>query len=430
MQPDVRSGRQSGEQERHGVDDLLLDLFDVALAASDPAAAVLPHLPERPTGRLIVVGAGKASGAMARAVEDAMGPAEGLVIVPHGYTARCRSIEVVEAAHPVPDDTGLSATQRMLDLVDTAGADDQVLALISGGGSALLVQPAPGISLADKQEVVQALLRSGAPIAELNVVRTWLSQVKGGGLAAAAHPSPVLTLLVSDVPGDSPATIASGPTFPPVGTPAEALEILRRRGVAVSDHVREAIRNGRRARPDDALVTGRHVVIATPQRALEAAAHRARERGVQPLILGDALQGESREVAAVLGAIALQVRRHGQPAAPPCVLLSGGETSVTVRGRGRGGRNVEFLLALALALRSAPGITAIACDTDGVDGAEPVAGALVRPDTLERAAGLGLDARRHLDDNDAHSFFAALGDHVVTGPTLTNVNDFRAIVIL
>jgi glycerate 2-kinase len=409
-------------------DDLLLDLFEVALAASDPAAAVLPHLPERPTGRLIVVGAGKASGAMARAVEDAMGPAEGLVIVPHGYAAPCRSIEVVEAAHPVPDGAGLSATRRMLDLVDMASAGDLVLALISGGGSALLVQPVPGISLADKQEVGHALLRSGAPIAEVNVVRTWLSQVKGGGLAAAAHPASVLTLLVSDVPGDGPATIASGPTFPPVGTPAEALRILQRRGIEVPDHVREAIRTGRGA-ASDTPVRSRHVVVATPQRSLEAAADLARERGVQPVILGDALQGESREVAAVLGAIALQVRRHGQPAPAPCVLLSGGETSVTVRGHGRGGRNVELLLALALALQSTPGITAIACDTDGVDGAEPVAGALVHPDTLDRAAHLGLDARRYLDDNDAHGFFAALGDQVVTGPTLTNVNDFRAIVI-
>jgi glycerate 2-kinase len=428
MQPEVRSGRRNGEQDRHDADDLLLDLFDMALAASDPAAAVLPHLPERPTGRLIVVGAGKASGAMARAVEDAMGPAEGLVIVPPGYTTPCRSIEVVEAAHPVPDDAGLSATRRMLDLVDTAGTDDLVLALISGGGSALLVQPAPGISLADKQAVVHALLRSGAPIAEVNVVRTWLSQVKGGGLAAAAHPAPMLTLLVSDVPGDGPATIASGPTLPPMGTPAQALEILRRRAVDVPDHVREAIRIGREA-ASHAPATDRHVVVATPQAALEAAADLARQRGLQPVILGDALQGESREVAAVLGAIALQVRRHGQPASAPCVLLSGGETSVTVRGHGRGGRNVEFLLALALSLQSAPDITAIACDTDGVDGAEPVAGALIRPDTLERAAELGLDARRHLDDNDAHTFFAALDDQLVTGPTLTNVNDFRAIVV-
>jgi hydroxypyruvate reductase len=408
---------------------LLRQLFQAALDAADPAARIADHLPDRPRGRVIVVGAGKASGSMARGVEDALDPVEGLVVVPYGYATPCRSIEIVEAAHPVPDGAGLTATRRMLDLVASAGADDLVLALISGGGSSLLVAPVPGITLPDKRDLATALLRSGAPISEINLVRTWLSEVKGGGLAAAAWPARVVTLLVSDVPGDDPATIASGPTLSPVGSPEDALRVLRRRGIPVPEQVSRAIRATGRTRGHRRAVRGEHAVISTPQECLRAAADRAAQLGLRPVILSDAVQGESRDVAAVMGAIALQVRRHEQPVPAPCVLLSGGETSVTVRGSGRGGRNVEFLLALAITLDSAPGVSAIACDTDGVDGAEPVAGALIGPDTLGRAAELGLDPRGHLDDNDAHTFFARLDAQVVTGPTLTNVNDFRAVLV-
>lgn len=411
---------------------LLRAMFDAAVAAADPLQRVAPFLPARPPGRVVVVGAGKASARMAQAVERAWeGPLSGLVVTRYGYAVPCKHIEIAEAAHPVPDAAGEAAARRILELACQLGDGDLLLALISGGGSALLALPAPGITLAAKQEINTALLRSGASIGTMNLVRKHLSAIKGGRLAAAAFPATTAGLLISDVPGDDPAVIASGPTVGEASPPARALASLQAYGVPVPPAVRTHLETAPGCpRPDDprmARVTNH--VIAAPQQSLEVAAAVARDAGVTPVILGDSLEGESRDVGIVLAGIALQVCRHGQPVPPPCVLLSGGETTVTVRGAGRGGRNVELLLSLSLALRGAPGVHAIAGDTDGVDGAEEVAGALVGPDTLERARELGIDPTAALADNDGHSFFAALGDQVVTGPTLTNVNDFRAVLI-
>ncbi|HEX5078292.1 MAG TPA: glycerate kinase [Geminicoccaceae bacterium] len=408
-------------------------LLDAAIEAASPASAVAAHLPEPPAGRTIVLGAGKAAAAMAQEVEQHMpGPVEGLVVTRYGHAVPCRRIEVVEAAHPVPDAAGREAAARMLRLAEAAGPDDLVLCLISGGASALLALPAPGISLEDKQALNRALLASGADIGQMNTVRKHLSAIKGGRLAAAAHPAKVVTLVISDVPGDDPAVIGSGPTVPDASTFAEALAVVERYAItepaAVIEHLRAAA--DETPKPGDPRLAGvTTTVIATPQASLEAAADVARELGLEPVILGDAIEGEAREVGKVLAAIALQVRRHGQPAPAPCVLLSGGETTVTLRGRGRGGRNTEFLLALAIHLKAAAGISALAADTDGIDGSEDNAGAIVTPDTLARGEALGLDAKAMLADNDAYGFFSALGDLVVTGPTLTNVNDFRAVII-
>ncbi|MFZ0118189.1 MAG: glycerate kinase [Pseudonocardiaceae bacterium] len=411
---------------------LLRAMFDAAVAAADPLQRVAGFLPERPAGRAVVVGAGKAAARMAQAVEQAWdGPLSGLVVTRYGHAVPCTHVEVVQAAHPVPDAAGERAARRILELVSGLGADDLVLALISGGGSALLTLPAPGITLADKQAINTALLRSGASIETMNLVRKHLSAIKGGRLAAAAFPAATVGLLISDVPGDDPAVIASGPTVGEASTPAQALAALEAYNVPVPPAVRKLLATTQSCpAPEDlrlARVTNH--VIAAPQQSLEAAAAVARQTGVTPVILSDSLEGESREVGIVLAGIAHQVRRHGQPAPPPCVLLSGGETTVTVRGTGRGGRNVELLLSLAMALRGAQNLHAIACDTDGVDGVEEVAGALIGPDTLRRAAQLGMDPTAALADNDGHSFFATLGDQVVTGPTLTNVNDFRAVLI-
>lgn len=411
----------------------LRQLFGAAIASAQPARVVPPHLPAPPRGRLVVIGAGKASAAMARAVEDRWhGPLEGLVVTRYGHAEPCARIEIVEAAHPVPDAAGLAAAERVLALVQGLTADDLVLCLISGGGSALWPLPLPGLTLAHKQAVNRALLKSGATIGEMNCVRRHLSAIKGGRLGAACHPARVLTLLISDVPGDAPGDIASGPSVADPTTCADALAIVRRHGVELPAPVREVLESGRgeSIKPGDPrLARSETRLIATPQAALEAAAALARAAGVTPLILGDAIEGEAREVGKVLAAIARQVANHGQPLAPPCVLLSGGETTVTVRGAGRGGRNVEFLLALAIALDGHPRIHALAGDTDGVDGLEEVAGALLGPDSLARAWALGLRPREALADNDGHGFFERLGDAVVTGPTLTNVNDFRAILI-
>lgn len=408
-------------------------MFDAAIAAAQPARCLPRHLPPAPRGRTIVVGAGKASAAMARALEDHwQGELSGLVVTRYGYAVRCERIEIVEASHPVPDAAGLAAATRILELVSGLTADDLVLCLVSGGGSSLLALPAAGLTLDDKQDVNRALLKSGATIGEMNCVRRHLSAIKGGRLAAACHPAQVVTLLMSDVPGDAPIDIASGPTVADPTTCADALDIIRRYGIDVPAAVTRVLASGagESIKPGDPRLAGAQTrMIATPQMALEAAATLARDAGYTPSILGDAIEGEARDVGKVMAGIARQVARHAQPVAPPCVLLSGGETTVTVRGNGRGGRNVEFLLSLALALDGLPGIFALAGDTDGVDGQEEIAGAIVAPDTLARAQEMGLRPRDALDDNDAHGFFEALGDSVITGPTLTNVNDFRAILV-
>ena len=412
---------------------LLRSLFDAAVAAAQPALCLPPHLPPRPKGRTIVIGAGKASAAMARALEDHWdGPLEGIVVTRYGYDVPCQRIEIVQAAHPVPNAAGLRAAERIRDAVSGLGADDLVIALISGGGSSLLVAPGAGLTLADKQAVNAALLASGASISEMNCVRRHLSALKGGRLAAACHPAQLVTLLISDVPGDSPVDIASGPTVADPSTCADALAIVDRYRIDMPPAARALLASGQgeTVKPGDPRLAGIQTrIITAPQIALEAAARVAREAGLTPHILGDSLEGEARDLGKALAGITRQVRMYGQPFTPPCVLLSGGETTVTLRGTGRGGRNVEFLLSLAVALDGLPGVHAIAGDTDGVDGAEEIAGALLSPDTVARAWALGINPRASLDNNDGHGFFQALGDSVVTGPTLTNVNDFRAIVI-
>ncbi len=412
---------------------LLRRMFDAAVAAADPERVLPAFLPDPPAGRTVVVGAGKASAAMARALERHWpGPLEGVVVTRYGHAVPCERIRILEAAHPVPDANSEAAARAILEAVADLGPEDLVIALVSGGASALMALPAPGLTLADKQAVNRALLRCGADIGEMNCVRKHLSAIKGGRLAAAAFPAATVTLAISDVPGDDPAVIGSGPTVADPTTFAEARGILAKYGITEPAAVLAHLARGEDETPkpgDPRLSRSTFRLIATPQRSLEAAAAVAEAAGVRPVILGDSIEGEAREVAKVMAAIARQVRRHGQPAAAPCVLLSGGETTVTVRGEGRGGRNVEFLLALAVALGGEPGVFAIAGDTDGIDGAEEVAGAILRPDTLARASRLGLDAKAMLARNDAHPFFAALGDQVVTGPTLTNVNDFRAVLV-
>jgi hydroxypyruvate reductase len=416
--------------------DLLRQMFDAAIASAQPALCLPPHLPAPESlsnGRLVVIGAGKASAAMARALEAHwQGPLSGLVVTRYGYAVPCTRIEIVEAAHPVPDQAGLQAAQRMLELVSSLSADDLVLCLISGGGSSLLPLPLPGLSLQDKQDINRALLASGATISEMNCVRRHLSGIKGGRLAAACYPARVLTLLISDVPGDDPINIASGPTVADPSTCADALAIVRRYGIDLPPAARQLLDSGagESIKPGDPRLARTEVrMIATPQMALEAAAKVARAAGFAAHILGDALEGEARDVGKVLAGMALQVAGRGQPFSTPCVLLSGGETTVTVRGTGRGGRNVECLLAMGIALDGQAQVHALAGDTDGVDGQEEIAGALLTPDTLARAWTLGLKPLEMLANNDGHGFFEALGDAVVTGPTLTNVNDFRAILI-
>lgn len=412
---------------------LLEQMFAAAVEAAQPALCVPPYLPEAPRGRLIVIGAGKASAAMARAVEDHWnGPLSGLVVTRYGYAVPCQRIEIVEAAHPVPDATGLAAAGRMLELVGTLSADDTVLCLMSGGGSSLLALPLPGITLEDKQEVNRALLRSGATISEMNCVRRHLSSIKGGRLAAACHPAKVVTLIISDVPGDRPMDVASGPTVSDTTTCEDAIVIVDRYGIKLPAHVRQVLESGtgESIKSDDARLASIEThVIATPQLALEAAARVARAAGFTPYILSDRIEGEAAEVGKVMAGIAHQVTAYEQPFCAPCVLLSGGETTVTVRGHGRGGRNVEFLLALGMALNGRDGVYALAGDTDGVDGMEEIAGAYLAPDSLKRARALGISPQYSLSNNDAHSLFLALGDSLVTGPTRTNVNDFRAILI-
>ena len=413
---------------------LLRKMLDAAIDAATPSRLIKSYLPPKPKGRTIVLGAGKAAAAMAREVDEHMpGKVEGLVVTRYGHAVRCDHIEVVEAAHPVPDEAGRAAAARILKMAEDAGEDDLVLCLISGGASALLSLPADGISLEDKQALNKKLLESGADITQMNTVRKHLSAIKGGRLAAAAHPAKVVTLSISDVPGDDPAVIGSGPTAPDPTTFADAEDIVARFGItepkAVIDHLKAA--KDETPKPDDArLASVETHLIATPQASLEAAVAIALDNGVRPVVLGDSIEGEAREVAKVMAGIAKQVRNHAQPAMAPCVLLSSGETTVTLKGKGRGGRNTEFLLALAVQLSGEDGVYALAADTDGIDGSEDNAGAIMTPDTLDRAEQLGLNPKTALADNDGYGVFEKLEDLVKTGPTLTNVNDFRAILIL
>ena len=409
---------------------ILRQLFRTAVAAADPAIILPPLLPQPPRGRTIVVGAGKAAAAMAQAVETHWpGPLSGLVATRHGQKLPTRQIEVLESAHPVPDAHGSRAAARMLEIVSGLTRDDLVICLISGGGSALLTHPAPGLTLEDLRAVTDQLLRSGAPIDEMNIVRKHLSAIAGGRLAATAHPARMVTLAISDVPGDDPTAIASGPTVADPSSFYDARTIVARHGLtlppAVMRHLEGA--EDETPKPGDArLEHASFIMAATPASALAAAGEAARGEGLRVLNLGDRIEGEAREVARAFAGIARSAQLSGLPVLAPAVILSGGETTVTLKGKGRGGRNSEFLLSLAVALGGAAGIHAIACDTDGIDGSEENAGAIIDPTTLSRAASLGLDARAFLADNDAYGFFEAVGDLIVTGPTHTNVNDFRS----
>ena len=422
--------------------EFLRALFDAAVSRALPAHNTAAFLPAPPRGRTLVLGAGKAGGAMAAAV-DALwplsAPLSGLVVtrydhVPPAYKAQPGRIEVVEAAHPVPDAAGQAAAQRIAQLAHGLSADDLVLCLISGGGSSLLALPLDGVTLDDKQAIARALLRSGAAIDEMNCVRKHLSAIKGGRLAAMCAPARVVTLLISDVPGDAPEVIASGPTVADPRTCADALAILRRYAIAIPEAVLRGLQSGafESVKPGDARLQGHAVhMIATPQQSLEAAAALARSAGIDAHILSDEIEGESREVGKVHAALARAVARRGAPFNKPCVILSGGEPTVTVKSKGgRGGRATEFLLGCAIALQGEPGVHVLAADTDGIDGVEDNAGAIVTPSTLARAAALGLKAPEFLDRNDAYNFFKPLGDLVVPGPTFTNVNDFRALLVV
>ena len=412
-------------------------MFDAAVAAADPRAVLPTALAgiEPPQGRTVVIGAGKSAALMASVLEDAWkGPVEGVVVTRDEHAVPTKRIAVLEARHPVPDARSEAAARRILEAVRGLGEDDLVIALISGGGSALMSLPAPGLTAEDKQAVNRALLASGATIHEMNAVRKHLSAIKGGRLAAAAAPARIVTLAISDVPGDDPAVIASGPTVPDPTSFADARTLITRYGITLPDAVAAHLLRGEEETPkpgDPRLDRSAFRMIATPQMALEAAAATARAQGLAALILGDALEGESGVVGTVMAGIAMGCATHGTPAKPPCVLLSGGETTVTIGSgpAGRGGRNTAFLAGLALALKGTPGIWAIAGDTDGIDGTEDAAGAIVTPDTLARARAAGLDPAALAAGFDSYSLFAGLGDLVVTGPTLTNVNDIRAILI-
>jgi glycerate 2-kinase len=418
---------------------LLLDMYAAAVSAVS-AEKCLPaffpeFFPQSPSGgRTLVLGAGKGAAAMARTVEQYWpGEISGLVVTRYAHGADCKRIEVVEAAHPVPDEAGRRAAGRMMEMARDLSENDLVLCLISGGGSALLALPADGITLEQKQAINKALLKSGATISEMNCVRKHFSAIKGGRLALACVPARVVTLMISDVPGDDPGVIASGPTLPDPTTCADALAILRKYRIDIPANMEQHLTSGagETPKPDDPrFARNTHHVIATAQQALEAAAATARVAGITPYILSDDIEGEARDIGMMHAALARQVALRGQPFKAPCVLISGGETTVTVRGDGRGGRNAEFLLSLAATLQDLPGIYALACDTDGIDGSEDNAGALYYPDSIARAEALGLRARAMLDNNDGYGFFSALGDLVVSGPTRTNVNDFRAILIL
>ena len=408
---------------------LLREMFHAAVQAALPKHVIAKHLPRPPKGRTIVIGAGKASAAMAQALEDNwQGPLSGLVVTRYGHAVPTKHIEIVEAAHPVPDLAGQAAATRMLQLVAGLTKDDLVIALVSGGGSALLSLPAEGLTLEEKRAVNAALLKSGAPIDEMNALRKHLSAIKGGQLAQAAFPAHVVTLVISDVPGDDLSAVASGPTIADPTTFADARAVITKHGLLLPASVVRHLAEAKRETPKH-LANTQATLIASPQKSLLAAARVARQAGYKPLILGDAIEGEARDVGFVHAGIALQARRFGQPVKPPCAIISGGEATVTIRGNGVGGRNVEFLLALALKLNGANGIHALAADTDGVDGGAEVAGAFISPTTLTRARKRGIDPYKELSNNNAHQFFQKLGDQLITGPTLTNVNDIRIILV-
>lgn len=411
----------------------LRSLFEEAVKAADPIHCLPSHLPAPPTGRTIVIGAGKAAASMARAVEQNwQGDIEGLVVTRYEHGLDCERIEVVEAAHPVPDEKGIDAAQQILVMVQGLTADDLVLFLASGGGSALLTMPGPGISLADKQDLNRALLKSGANITEMNTVRKHLSAIKGGRLALAAAPATMVTLAISDVPGDDPAVIASGPSVGDATSVDDAQAVLAKYGIEPAESIREFLAGAGAETPDPddhRLNHSEFRMIATPMASLEAAAKLCRDAGIEPRILGDDLEGEARDVARDHAAQAIAIAGGLKADAAPVALISGGETTVTVKGNGRGGRNAEYLLALTIALAGHPQVCAIACDTDGIDGSEDNAGAITVPDTLVRAKSTAIDAQACLSNNDGYTFFSKLGDLIMTGPTLTNINDFRAILI-
>ncbi len=416
--------------------ELLKAMFKAAVAAAQPEKTIPDFLPKPPVGRTVVIGAGKASAEMARAFESywpgPSGKLSGLVVTRYDYAVACKHIEIVEAAHPVPDQAGQTAARRILEIVQGLSKEDLVVCLISGGGSALLSLPIDGLTLDDKQQLNRALLKSGANIREMNCVRKHLSAIKGGQLAAACSPAKLVTLMISDVPDDDPDVIASGPTVPDPTTFADALDIIKKYNITEPSIAIQALEQGAIETPkpgDKCFDDTEATLIATPQMSLDAAASVAKAHGITPLILGDSIEGEASQVALVHAGIAKQVVRHQQPIKKPCVLLSGGETTVTVKGTGRGGRNAEFSLALSIALNELPGVHCLAADTDGIDGSEDNAGCIVTPTTLARAEKAGLKPIDYLINNDAYAFFDQLDDLLVTGPTLTNVNDFRAILI-
>jgi glycerate 2-kinase len=423
--------RQAWTDERART--ILRRLFDRAVASAAPAAAIARHLPEKPKGRCVVVGAGKASAAMAAALDAAWPDVDlsGVVVTRYGHAVPAGRIRIIEASHPVPDAASVTAARAVRDAVRNLGKDDLVVALMSGGGSALMTLPAGDMTLEDKRAVNKALLLSGATIGEMNAVRKHLSAIKGGRLAMAARPAQLVTLVISDVPGDDPAVIASGPTVPDSSTLSDVAEIIARLGLTLPDAAKAVLATGAET-PKPGEIEGEVHIIAAPAQALAAAAETARAAGLTPLILGDALEGEARELGTVIAGIARSVQAHEWPVAPPAVLLSGGETTVTIGDRhaGKGGRNTEFLLGFAIATQGRAGFWAIAGDSDGIDGTEDAAGAVVAPDTLARGRAAGLDARQCLARHDSYSYFERLGDLVRTGPTLTNVNDIRAVLVL
>ena len=413
---------------------LMNKMFGAAVEAAMPRTCVPPYLPTPPAGgKLVVVGAGKASAAMAKAVEENWdGPLEGLVVTRYDYGVACEHIEIVEAAHPVPDNAGLDAAARIMEIARGLGEDDVMLCLISGGGSALRTMPADGMTLEDKQNVNNALLKSGATISEMNCVRKHLSGIKGGRLAVAAHPARLVSLLISDVPGDDPSVIASGPTVPDDTTYSDAMDILEKHGIMPNNNVADILMAAADETPktgDPRLAGNETELVALPKASLEAARVIAEEAGYTTLMLGDDLEGEAKEVAREHAALALKIKQSGDSSSTPCAIISGGETTVIVRGPGRGGRNSEYMLAMAQALDGTEGICAMACDTDGIDGTEDNAGALITPTTLRRAAQAGQSPESALEKNDSYGFFEQIGDLVVCGPTFTNVNDFRVILI-